>query len=42
MNVDNLMDEEPPQLALGSQGNTDPQVYRVLGRSFAISGRYRF
>jgi len=43
-NVDNVMDEYPPQTADGffSQANTDPQTYRVLGRSFAISGRYRF
>ena len=43
-NVDNLTDELPPQTADGifSQANTDPQVYRVLGRTFAISGRYRF
>ncbi|MCC6787386.1 MAG: TonB-dependent receptor [Hyphomonadaceae bacterium] len=44
VNVDNVMDEYPPQTAEGffSQANTDPQLYRVLGRSFAISGRYRF
>jgi outer membrane receptor protein involved in Fe transport len=43
-NVDNVADEYPPQTLGGifSQGNTDPQVYRVLGRSFAVSGRYRF
>jgi outer membrane receptor protein involved in Fe transport len=43
-NVDNVADEYPPQTMGGlfSQANTDPQVYRVLGRSFAISGRYRF
>jgi outer membrane receptor protein involved in Fe transport len=43
-NVDNLFDEAPPQTIDGffSQANTDPQVYRVLGRSFAVSGRYRF
>ena len=43
-NVDNLLDELPPQTADGlfSQANTDPQVYDVLGRQFAISGRYRF
>jgi outer membrane receptor protein involved in Fe transport len=42
--VDNVMDEYPPQTLGGlfSQANTDPQVYRVLGRSFSISGRYRF
>ncbi len=42
--IDNVMDEYPPQTLGGlfSQANTDPQVYRVLGRSFAISGRYRF
>jgi iron complex outermembrane recepter protein len=44
VNIDNITDEYPPQTADGffSQANTDPQVYRVLGRSFAISGRYRF
>jgi outer membrane receptor protein involved in Fe transport len=43
-NIDNLMDELPPQTADGlfSQANTDPQVYDVLGRQFSISGRYRF
>jgi outer membrane receptor protein involved in Fe transport len=43
-NIDNLMDDYPPQTfgGLFSQANTDPQVYRVMGRSFAISGRYRF
>lgn len=43
--VDNLTDEQPPQTpdgTFGGQANTDVQVYRVLGRSFAISGRYRF
>jgi iron complex outermembrane recepter protein len=42
--IDNVFDEYPPQTAEGtfSQANTDPQVYRVLGRSFAVSGRYRF
>lgn len=45
LNVDNVADEQPPQTpdgVFGGQGNTDPQYYRVLGRSFAISGRYRF
>jgi outer membrane receptor protein involved in Fe transport len=44
-NVDNITDELPPQTldgAFGGQANTDVQVYRTLGRSFAISGRYRF
>ncbi|MGD9968072.1 MAG: TonB-dependent receptor plug domain-containing protein [Hyphomonadaceae bacterium] len=43
-NIDNVMDEYPPQTfgGLFSQANTDPQVYRVLGRMFTISGRYRF
>ena len=43
-NIDNLFDDYPPQTADGlfSQANTDPQVYRVLGRTFAITGRYRF
>jgi iron complex outermembrane recepter protein len=42
--VENLFDDYPPQTADGifSQANTDPQVYRVLGRTFAVSGRYRF
>jgi len=42
--VDNVFDEYPPQTfgGLFSQANTDPQVYRVLGRSFTVSGRYRF
>jgi len=41
-NVDNLLDEYPPQLADNSQANTDPQNYRVLGRMLTVSGRYRF
>jgi outer membrane receptor protein involved in Fe transport len=43
-NIDNVADEYPPQTADGTfaQANTDVQVYRVLGRTFAISGRYRF
>jgi iron complex outermembrane recepter protein len=43
-NIDNVMDEYPPQTPDGTfaQANTDVQVYRVLGRTFAISGRYRF
>jgi outer membrane receptor protein involved in Fe transport len=45
-NIDNIADEYPPVtvdgVAFGGQANTDPQVYRVLGRTFAISGRYRF
>ena len=43
-NVENLLDDYPPQTVSGQprQANTDTQVYRVLGRTFAISGRYRF
>ncbi|MGE0742709.1 MAG: TonB-dependent receptor [Hyphomonadaceae bacterium] len=43
-NVDNLTDDYPPQTIDGyfSQANTDPQVYRVLGRTFSIAARYRF
>ncbi|MCX7359943.1 MAG: TonB-dependent receptor [Alphaproteobacteria bacterium] len=43
-NIDNLMDEYPPQTVSGQprQANTDVQTYRTLGRSFAVSGRYRF
>jgi hypothetical protein len=40
-----VTDETPPQTldgAFGGQANTDVQVYRVLGRTFSISGRYRF
>jgi outer membrane receptor protein involved in Fe transport len=42
--VDNLFDETPPQTAEGffAQANTDVQIYRVLGRSFSLSGRLRF
>jgi|CXWL01.1.fsa_nt_gi outer membrane receptor protein involved in Fe transport len=44
LNIDNVLDQYPPQTADGffSQANTDPQVYRVLGRTFAVSARYRF
>lgn len=43
-NVDNLLDEAPPQTAEGyyGQANTDVQNYRVLGRVLSVSGRYRF
>ncbi|MEQ1809861.1 MAG: TonB-dependent receptor [Terricaulis sp.] len=43
-NISNLLDEYPPQTPGGffGQANTDVQVYRALGRKFAISGRYRF
>jgi outer membrane receptor for ferrienterochelin and colicin len=42
--VNNLEDKQPPQTVTGTflQANTDPETYRVLGRSFFISGRYRF
>lgn len=44
-NIDNILDDYPPQTVdgiLGGQANTDVQVYRVLGRTFAVSARYRF
>jgi outer membrane receptor protein involved in Fe transport len=41
-NVDNVLDEPPPQILFAQQANTDPQVYRVLGRTLAVSARYRF
>jgi len=42
--IGNLFDEQPPQTPAGlfSQANTDPQVYRVLGRTFSVSARIRF
>ena len=42
--IGNLFDEGPPQTPAGlfSQANTDPQVYRVLGRTFSISAKVRF
>ncbi|NEX91478.1 TonB-dependent receptor [Caulobacter sp. 17J65-9] len=42
--VGNVFDEKAPQTTEGlfSQANTDPQVYRVLGRTFSISGKVRF
>lgn len=44
LNIDNI-DDYPPQTAdgafVGGEANTDPQIYRVLGRTYAISGRYR-
>ncbi|MBX7249612.1 MAG: TonB-dependent receptor [Caulobacteraceae bacterium] len=42
--IGNLFDETPPQTPAGlfSQANTDPQVYRVLGRTFSISAKVRF
>ncbi|HYC74835.1 TonB-dependent receptor domain-containing protein, partial [Brevundimonas sp.] len=42
--IGNLFDEDPPQTPGGlfSQANTDPQVYRVLGRTFSVSAKIRF
>ncbi|MFT4914099.1 MAG: iron complex outermembrane receptor protein, partial [Brevundimonas sp.] len=42
--VGNVLDEKAPQTLNGifSQGNTDPQVYRVLGRTFSLNARMRF
>ncbi|HYE43515.1 MAG TPA: TonB-dependent receptor [Caulobacteraceae bacterium] len=42
--IGNIFDEEAPQTTEGlfSQANTDPQVYRVLGRTFSISAKLRF
>ena len=42
--IGNLFDEEPPQTPGGlfSQANTDPQLYRTLGRTFSVSGKIRF
>jgi outer membrane receptor protein involved in Fe transport len=43
-NVQNLFDELPPQTGSGifAQANTDVQTYRVLGRAFNISAKYKF
>ena len=42
--VGNILDEGAPQTLNGifSQANTDPQVYRVLGRTFSLNARMRF
>ena len=42
--IGNVLDEKAPQTLNGifSQGNTDPQVYRVLGRTFSLNARVRF
>ncbi|MDI1281920.1 TonB-dependent siderophore receptor [Brevundimonas sp.] len=42
--IGNVLDEKAPQTLNGifSQGNTDPQVYRVLGRTFSLNARMRF
>ena len=42
--IGNLFDEDPPQTVSGtfSQSNTDPQLYRLLGRTFSISAKFRF
>ena len=43
--VGNLFDEQAPQTiggVVGGQGNTDPQVYRILGRTFSLNARMRF
>lgn len=43
--VGNLFDEDTPQTMSGAifgQGNTDTQVYRLLGRTFSFNVRARF
>ncbi len=43
--IGNLFDEGVPQTPaglFGGQANTDPQVYRVLGRTFSVSAKLRF
>lgn len=43
--ISDLFDKEPPQTeegVLNGQGNTDPQTYRVLGRSFTLAAKVRF
>lgn len=42
--IGNVLDESPPQTLNGvfSQGNTDPQVYRLLGRTYSLNARMRF
>ncbi len=42
--IGNLFDEDTPQTVGGifSQANTDPQVYRLLGRTFSVSAKFRF
>jgi outer membrane receptor protein involved in Fe transport len=40
--VDNLLDEYPPQTADGIFQAGSDQVFRPLGRTFTLSGRYRF
>jgi iron complex outermembrane receptor protein len=43
--IGNLFDKEPPQFIDGvfnGQANTDPQVYRVLGRTFTLAAKVRF
>lgn len=44
LGVSNIMDENPPQTALGTfdQANTDPQLYRVLGREWSLTVRSKF
>ncbi len=39
LSVSNVADDEAPQIATGilSQGNTDPQVYDVTGRSWSLA-----
>jgi outer membrane receptor protein involved in Fe transport len=42
INVNNIMDEQPPTYGNSVQANTDPSTYDVLGRRFTIGFTGRF
>jgi outer membrane receptor protein involved in Fe transport len=40
--ISNVFDEDPPYVDSGSISNTDPDTYRLLGRTYFLELRYRF
>jgi outer membrane receptor protein involved in Fe transport len=39
--ISNLTDRQPPFINIGPDANTDPSVYRTLGRTWFASVRYQ-
>ena len=42
LGVTNLTDESPPRVNFSAAANTDPAIYRLLGRTYFASLSYRF
>jgi len=40
--VENLFDTDPPRINLSPTDNTDPSIYPLLGRSYAVRVLYSF